>query len=132
VVLCPICVADQDTSVQTEEEAEPTESEKQETLDPDPKPELAKKKPPQVRPWDIGKEGLNEGEMVVYFLVVLLLYLITSYLYGSIYDCVIYSYIHSHVKMHCYDEDPVNNKIHRLWQFLSFVVVFLVTIESTN
>jgi hypothetical protein len=70
------CVADPEISVQAEEEAEPPESEKQETLDPDPKPELAKRKPPQVRPWDIGKEGLNEGELVGYFLVVLLLYLI--------------------------------------------------------
>jgi hypothetical protein len=126
------CVAEPDTSVQAEEEAESTESEKQETLDPDPKPELAKRKPPQVRPWDIGKEGLNEGEMVVYFLVVLLLYLITSYLYGSIYDYVIYSYIPSHVQIYGYDEDSVSNKIHRLWQFLSLVVAFLVTIESTN
>ncbi|PNF31117.1 hypothetical protein B7P43_G15695, partial [Cryptotermes secundus] len=43
-----------------EEEAEPAESEKQETLDPDPKPEPAKRKPPQVRPWDIGKDGVKE------------------------------------------------------------------------
>jgi hypothetical protein len=41
-------------------------------LDPDPKPEPAKRKPPQVRPWDIGKEGVKEGELVVYFCVTLL------------------------------------------------------------
>lgn len=51
---------DPETVVQAEEEAEPSESEKQETLDPDPKPEPAKRKLPQVRPWDIGKEGVKE------------------------------------------------------------------------
>jgi hypothetical protein len=70
--LCPVCVTDAETSVQAEEEEEPSESEKQKSLDPDPKPEPAKRKPPQVRPWDIGKEGVKEGELVVYFFVVLL------------------------------------------------------------
>jgi hypothetical protein len=66
--LCPICVAEPEASVQGEEEAEPSESEKQETLDPDPNPEPAKRKPPQVRPWDIGKEGVKEGEFGGIFL----------------------------------------------------------------
>jgi hypothetical protein len=89
--------------VQAEEEAEPSESEKQETLDPDPKQEPAKRKPPQVRPWDIGKEGVKEGKLVVYFLAVLLFYLITSYIYT---DCVTYSFIHPQGQIYRYDEGP--------------------------
>jgi hypothetical protein len=78
--LWPACVSDPETSVQAEEEAEPRESENQESLDPDTKPVIVKRKTPQVRPWDMGKEGVNEGKLVVYFYVALLLCVITSYM----------------------------------------------------
>lgn len=58
-------------SVQPEEdedEAEASESEEKEVIELDPKPEPATRKQPQVRPWDIGKEGVKEGELLAFFL----------------------------------------------------------------
>jgi len=51
-------VIEPETSVQPEEVEEAPESEK-EMVEPEPQrqPEPIKRKQPQVRPWDVGKEG---------------------------------------------------------------------------
>jgi len=57
-VSCLWLVIEPETSVQAEEVEEASESEK-EMVEPEPQrqPEPIKRKQPQVRPWDIGKEG---------------------------------------------------------------------------
>jgi hypothetical protein len=82
-----------------EEEVEASESEKK-VVEPEPKPEPGKRKQPQVRPWDIGKEGVKEGELLVLFSILAspccCIFLLSCYLPEIIYnDCVTYLSIHS-------------------------------------
>lgn len=62
-----------------EEEAETSESEEKEVVEPDPKPEPAKRKQPQVRPWDVGKEGVKEGRLLVLFFIPAFLAVLISF-----------------------------------------------------
>lgn len=77
--------------MQEEEEEEASESEEKEVAEPDPKPESAKRKQPQVRPWDIGKEGVKEGELLVLFFILAFSCCSINFLYTYIH---IYFYIY--------------------------------------
>jgi hypothetical protein len=72
-----------------EEEVEASESEKK-VVEPEPKPEPGKRKQPQVRPWDIGKEGVKEGELLVLFSIFAspccCIFLLSCYLPEIIYN----------------------------------------------
>lgn len=57
-MFCLWLVIEPETSVQAEEVEETSESEKEMVVpEPQRQPEPIKRKQPQVRPWDIGKEG---------------------------------------------------------------------------
>jgi len=79
-------IAEPEEPVQGDAETEPSESEEKERVEPEPKPEPAKRKPPQVRPWDVGKEGVTEGEFICLFpccFVCFFIHLVELYLHSS-------------------------------------------------
>lgn len=74
-------VTEPDTPVQAEEVEEASENEK-EMVEPEPQrqPEPIKRKQPQVRPWDIGKEGELYVELYLVNLFKLHIYLFIHFL----------------------------------------------------